>query len=210
VDHVGGLLTLREQADFEVAATGAVLSIIDAGPLFHVLASSHVRRRQIEAGTEQVLANGVTIKPFLVPGKVPLYLERETPETDIRSDHTIGLRLWTDPQRQVVYIPGCGRIDGELCRKIEHAAVLLFDGTLWRDDELVRARVGIKSGRRMGHVPVSGADGSMAALNRIPCGRKIYVHLNNTNPLLIDGSPERVAAQAAGWEVSSDGMEFTV
>jgi pyrroloquinoline quinone biosynthesis protein B len=209
-DHVGGLLTLREQAEFELLATGAVLSIIDGNPIFHVLHPSLVRRRQVEAGKAQVLVNGVTIEPFLVPGKVPLYLERETPRIDMRSDYTIGLKLWTDSARKAVYIPGCGLIDDELRGEVECAAVLLFDGTLWQDDELMRAGVGTKSGRRMGHVPVSGADGSMAGLKETSCGRKIFIHLNNTNPLIVDGSPERLSAQAAGWEVSPDGMEFTV
>ena len=88
------------------------------------------------------------------------------------------------------------------------APLVLFDGTLFTDDEMIRQGVGAKTGRRMGHMPVSGADGSLEALSRLGIGRLIYTHINNTNPLLIDGSPERRAVEAAGAEIACDGMEI--
>ena len=89
------------------------------------------------------------------------------------------------------------------------AKLVLFDGTLWRDDEMIAAGVGSKTGRRMGHISMDGGDGSMAAFAPLGVGRKIYVHINNTNPVLLADSAERAAVEAAGWEVAHDGMELT-
>jgi pyrroloquinoline quinone biosynthesis protein B len=85
--------------------------------------------------------------------------------------------------------------------------VVLFDGTLFTDDEMIRAGAGAKTGRRMGHIPIDGNDGSLAALAGLPA-RRIFMHINNTNPILVDGSPERVRVEAAGWQVAFDGMEI--
>jgi pyrroloquinoline quinone biosynthesis protein B len=85
--------------------------------------------------------------------------------------------------------------------------LVLFDGTLWTDDEMIQSGTGTKTGARMGHICVSGPDGSLAALAPLRIGRKIYIHINNTNPMLLDDSPERAAALRAGWEVAYDGME---
>jgi pyrroloquinoline quinone biosynthesis protein B len=94
-----------------------------------------------------------------------------------------------------------------LAARLEGAPLVFFDGTLWTDDEMVRSGTGTKSGARMGHMSVSGTDGSLAAFASFQVGRKIYIHINNTNPMLLDDSPERAAALRAGWEVAYDGME---
>jgi len=87
--------------------------------------------------------------------------------------------------------------------------VILFDGTLFTDDEMIASGTGQKTGRRMGHMPIGGADGSLAALAGLG-KRRIYVHINNTNPILIDGSPQRALVEAAGWEVAVDGLEIAL
>jgi pyrroloquinoline quinone biosynthesis protein B len=84
---------------------------------------------------------------------------------------------------------------------------MFFDGTLWRDDEMIQLRVGSKTGRRMGHMSMSGDDGTIAALCDLGIGRRIFIHINNSNPALLDDSPERRIANAAGWEIAYDGME---
>jgi pyrroloquinoline quinone biosynthesis protein B len=94
--------------------------------------------------------------------------------------------------------------------RVRGAALLLFDGTLWRDDEIVRAGVGQKTGRRMGHISISGPEGAVAAWEGVSVGRKLFIHLNNTNPVLVDGSAERDAVAAAGWELAEDGMELVI
>jgi pyrroloquinoline quinone biosynthesis protein B len=105
-------------------------------------------------------------------------------------------------------VPGCGDIDGQLLEDLRDTDTLLFDGTLWTDDEMIRTQTGVKTGRRMGHVPVSGEDGSMAQLRSLQAKQKIFVHLNNTNPLLIENSPEQMAARNQGWIIANDGMEI--
>ena len=98
----------------------------------------------------------------------------------------------------------------ELKNRLNGAALVFFDGTLWRDDEMIASGVGVKSGQRMGHMSCSGPDGVIATFAELDVGRKVLIHLNNTNPLLIDNSPECAEAKAAGWEVAYDGMELTV
>jgi pyrroloquinoline quinone biosynthesis protein B len=95
-----------------------------------------------------------------------------------------------------------------LARRLQGADVVLFDGTLWTDDEMLRAGLGGKTGLRMGHMSVSGPDGTLAAFNALDVRRKILLHINNSNPILLDDSPERAAVEAAGWEVAYDGMEI--
>jgi pyrroloquinoline quinone biosynthesis protein B len=111
---------------------------------------------------------------------------------------------------KLTYVPGCGDIDEKLIDDLAGTDILLFDGTVWTDDEMKTAGVGQKTGRRMGHVPVSGADGSMAGLKVLGAKQKFFVHLNNTNPLLVDGSLAREQAEAHGWRVSHDGMELVL
>jgi pyrroloquinoline quinone biosynthesis protein B len=93
--------------------------------------------------------------------------------------------------------------------RLARAGVILFDGTLYRDDEMIASGTGSKTGRRMGHMPIDGADGSLAALDRV-AARRIYVHINNTNPILVEGSPERAEVERRGWEVAADGMEIVL
>jgi pyrroloquinoline quinone biosynthesis protein B len=95
-----------------------------------------------------------------------------------------------------------------LARRLQGADVVLFDGTLWTDDEMLRAGLGGKTGLRMGHMSVSGPSGTIAAFKRIEVGRKILLHINNSNPVLLDDSPQRAETVAAGWEVACDGMEI--
>jgi len=97
-----------------------------------------------------------------------------------------------------------------LAERIRGAPLIFFDGTLYVDDEMIRDGVGVKTGQRMGHMSVSGADGTVAAMRDLDIARKVFIHINTTNPILIDGTPERRAVEAAGWEVAFDGMHLEV
>ena len=99
---------------------------------------------------------------------------------------------------------------GDLADRIRGAGLIFFDGTLWVDDEMIRDGVGVKTGKRMGHMSVSGDDGTMAALRELDIKRKIFIHINTTNPILLDDSEERKQVEAAGWEVSYDGMAIEI
>jgi pyrroloquinoline quinone biosynthesis protein B len=95
-----------------------------------------------------------------------------------------------------------------LLERLAETDVLLFDGTLFRDDEMIRIGVGAKTGRRMGHMPITGPGSSLELLTALPVQQKIYVHINNTNPILIEGAAEREAVERAGFDVAADGMEI--
>ncbi|MTH77605.1 pyrroloquinoline quinone biosynthesis protein PqqB [Paracoccus aestuariivivens] len=208
IDHVAGLLTLREGQSFNLFATPAIHDVLAANPMLAVLRPELVMRREIALDQPFGLVEGISATLFAVPGKVPLYLEGETVETGQMGEQTVGVELTSDRSR-VYYIPGCATVPDWLKSRIAGADALLLDGTLWTDDEMIRAGLGIKTGRRMGHVPVSGADGSMTALAEVPMQRRIYVHLNNSNPLVDPYSPERASVEAAGWQIGHDGMEIT-
>ncbi len=123
---------------------------------------------------------------------------------------TVGVSVTDAGGRRLVYVPGCANVDEGLRTRIRGADLLLFDGTVYHDDELIREGVGHKSGRRMGHQPIAGSDGTIEALRPVEAGRRLFVHINNTNPILLRGTPERAAVEAAGWEVAEDGMEISL
>jgi len=208
VDQVTGLLSLRERQPFTLNATAETLGSLADNPIFDVLAPDVVRRDVVSLGTPFSPVPGINAELFAVPGKVPLYLETANPEIGTETGATVGVEISAGSAR-LVYIPGAASVTPALHRRLAEASVVLFDGTLYTDDEMIRSGTGTKTGRRMGHVPIEGAGGSLAALADIPA-RRIYVHINNTNPILIEGSPERRRVEAAGWEVAEDGLEIVL
>lgn len=206
IDHVAGLLTLREKQAFDLWMTEAISEVIGANPIFNALDPDLVTRRIVALDQPFALVDGVEAELFSVPGKVPLYLEAGEVVTDLEGEQTVGVRL-NAGGADAFYIPGCARVTEALADRLRGAALVFFDGTLWTDDEMIRQGVGQKTGARMGHMSVSGPEGSMAAFAELGVARKVYVHLNNTNPLWRAGSPERAEAEAAGWEVAHDGLE---
>jgi pyrroloquinoline quinone biosynthesis protein B len=207
IDHIGGLLSLREGHRLTVHATGDTLDVLSRNPVFDVLAANTVRRRRLEIGIEQPISGDLTVECFMVPGKLPLYLEGDAPNTSLKSGNTVGVRV-SAAARSFYYIPGCAGLDDDTRARIANAALVFFDGTLWSDDEMITSGTGHKTGRRMGHMPAGGADGSLAALADLGIERLVYTHMNNTNPMLIDGSDEHQAILAAGAETGYDGLEI--
>ncbi len=208
VDQTAGLLNLRERQPFMLAATAETLGILGVNTIFDVLAANIVTRRAVEVGKPFVLPGGLTAELFVVPGKVPLYLERGTPETAVETGANVGIEISADGAR-LCFVPGAAAVTQALRTRLERADVILFDGTLFTDDEMIVAGTGEKTGRRMGHMPIDGADGSLQALSGLG-KRRIYIHINNTNPILIDGSAERGRVESAGWEVAADGLEISL
>jgi len=208
IDHLAGLLTLREQQSF--ALFGSKVTLMQAsGGVFRVLNRDLVQLRETAFDEPADTGLGLTVTAFAVPGKVPLYLEGEAVEIGSESESTAGLEI-SDGRAAFFYVPGCAKINETLAERLKGAKLIFFDGTTYTDDEMVRLGLSQKTAWRMGHVAMSGEGGS---LNRLaPCGiaRKIYVHINNTNPVLIEDSPERAAVLEAGWEVAYDGMEVAL
>lgn len=206
VDHVTGLLTLRERQAFDLYGTDETLRTIADNRIFAVMAEDCVARRRVSLGERFEPLPGLEVEIFPVPGKVPLWREDGALEIGVEGENTVGLTIRAGGAR-LVYIPGCAHITADVRARIDGADALFFDGTLFTDDEMIREGLGAKTGRRMGHVSMSGPDGSAAGLDGLSVGRRLYIHINNTNPVLIEGSPERRAMQEAGWEISEDGLE---
>jgi pyrroloquinoline quinone biosynthesis protein B len=214
VDHIVGLINLREAQPFSIYASDRVLDTIRANSVFQVLAEPMVPRIEIAldkpfrlegAGTDL----GLTVEAFAVPGKVALYLEDASSSNfGSREGDTIGLKV-TDPaeKKSFFYIPGCAAVDDRLAERLKGASTVFFDGTLFTDDEMIEQGLLNKTGARMGHISMAGASGSIATFSKLGVGRLIYVHINNSNPALNENSPARKAIDGAGWEVGYDGME---
>ena len=149
------------------------------------------------------------VNAIAVAGKVPLYLETAGQDPGVsEGGDAVGLEIIdTASDKSFFFIPGCAAINDRLRHRLAGAALVFFDGTLWRDDEMIRMGVGNKTGRRMGHMSMSGEDGTIAAFRDLVVGRRIFIHINNSNPALLDDSAERHLANEAGWEIAYDGME---
>ena len=208
IDQVAGLLSLREREPLMVCATPATLAALADNAMFAVLAADVVRRTAAIPGVPLMLPGEVEARVFMVPGKLPLYLEGENPQTASETAANVGVEISARNAR-LVYIPGAAAVTAAMMERIKRADVVFFDGTLFRDDEMIASGTGAKTGRRMGHMPIDGQDGSLAVLEGV-AGRRVYVHVNNTNPILIEGSPERVEVERKGWEVAEDGMEIVL
>jgi pyrroloquinoline quinone biosynthesis protein B len=217
VDAVAGLLSLREGSPFAVFGHERVLSVLDQNSIFNVLDRDLVPRIPIALDTpfEPCLPDGsptgLTIEAFEVPGKPAWYLEGTSRAGDgeVPGD-TLGLSIRAGDGPPAFVIAACGRVTEDLADRLRGAALVMFDGTLWQDDELIRAGLGRKTGKRMGHLSISGEAGTIEALGDLGIGRRVFVHINNSNPALLPGSRERQALEAAGWQVPRPGEELTL
>lgn len=217
VDHVAGLLNLRESQPLTVYGTHRVLDVLKANTIFNVLNPEFVNREAmkldepVELKKTDGTAAGIRVIPFAVPGKVALWLEDASKGDNFGSveEDTIALEVRdASDSTRFFYVPACARMTPELAERLRGAELVFFDGTLWVDDEMIRDGVGVKTGQRMGHMSNSGSDGSIAALRDLDIQRKVFIHINTTNPILLDDSDERREVEAAGWEVSYDGMKL--
>lgn len=209
IDHVAGLLTLREGQPFAIYATEAVSSSLRDNPIFRVLDPAIVPLTAITLDNPVPTSLGIEIVAFAVPGKVPLYEEGAELQIGGETETTVGLRI-VGGGSHFFYIPGCAYVTPALLERIGGAPLLFFDGTTYTDDEMVRLGLSRKTAHRMGHIAMSGPKGSITAFDGTKIGRKVYVHINNTNPVLVKGSPERAAVEEAGWDVAYDGMEINL
>jgi pyrroloquinoline quinone biosynthesis protein B len=218
VDAVAGLLSMREGSPFTIYAHAKVISILKDNSIFNVLNEKNVRRQPIEVNTvfEPALPDGspsgIEILPFAVAGKSAWYLEGKVhPGGDIGAGDTLGLRLRDKATDKYLYfLAACAGITDDLKARLAGAAVVFFDGTVWRDDELIAAGLGNKTGQGMGHIAMSGASGAIESLAGLDIDRKIFLHINNSNPALLPASPERKIAERAGWQIPADGTEISL
>src|SRR6476619_3820562 len=218
VDAVAGLLSMREGSPFTLYAHERVLAILRSNSIFNVLSAENVKRRPIEVDKafEPALPDGspsgIEVLPFEVPGKGAWYLEGKAhPAGGDGAGDTLGLRILDRSSgRYLYFLAACARVTDDLKSRLAGAALVFFDGTVWRDDELIAAGLGAKTGQGMGHISMSGEHGAIESLAGLDIGRKMFLHINNSNPALLRGSDERKELEQAGWQIPADGMEITL
>jgi pyrroloquinoline quinone biosynthesis protein B len=218
IDAVAGLLSMREGSPFTIYAHAKVLSVLQTNSIFNVLNENNVPRQPIEVDRafEPTLPDGtpsgLEILPFAVPGKSAWYLEGKAhPGGNMAVGDTLGLRISDKASASYFYfLAACAAVDDNLRSRLAGAPLIFFDGTVWRDDELIAAGLGNKTGQGMGHIAMSGETGAIAALADLGIGRKIFLHINNSNPALLAASPERKIAEGAGWQIPADGTEIVL
>jgi pyrroloquinoline quinone biosynthesis protein B len=219
VDAVAGLLSMREGSPFTIYAHPGVLSILKANSIFNVLSEANVKRQPIaidepfELRLPDETRSGIEVLPFAVPGKVAWYL-RDTSLPGGRGDEigdTIGLRIRDKAtDKYIFFLAACAHVTDDLKARLTGAALVFFDGTVWRDDEMIAAGLGQKRGQDMGHIAMSGTAGAIESLAGLGIDRKLFLHINNSNPALLANSEERRALERAGWQIPADGMEIVL
>jgi pyrroloquinoline quinone biosynthesis protein B len=213
VDAVAGLLSLREGSPFTLFAHPHVHDVLAANSIFNVLGDKVVRvpiaiDEAFEPRLPNGRASGLAITPFRVPGKVALYLEDDKRKETSDGD-TLGLKIEDrSTGRSLFVITACARVTPELKARLQNADLLFFDGTVWQDDELIAQGLGQKTGQRMGHMAMRGADGTITALADCGIKQRVFLHINNSNPVWCETSRERAEAMRAGWIIAADGMDF--
>jgi pyrroloquinoline quinone biosynthesis protein B len=218
IDAVAGLLSMREGSPFTIYAHAKVLAILRDNSIFNVLSEKNVTRQPIDVdhAFEPALPDGspsgIEVLPFTVSGKSAWYLEGKAhPGADIGDGDTLGLRIGDKATGKYFYfLAACAGVTDDLKKRLAGAPLIFFDGTVWRDDELIVAGLGNKTGQGMGHIAMSGDNGAIESLAGLDIGRKIFLHINNSNPALLHDSSERVRVERAGWQIAADGMEITL
>ena len=216
IDHIAGLLTMRERQPFVIYATERVIHVLENNPVFNILDPAIVKKIPLSVNRLTKICNveneptGIQIKAFPVPGKIALFLEdKKKKNFGSEDEDTIGIRILDKKKnRSVSYIPGCAKVTAFVKSQVENSDCLFFDGTLFCDDEMIKAGLGPKTGQRMGHMSISGEDGAIEAWRNTAIPEKIFIHINNSNPVLDDHSAERQKVEQSGWKVAFDGMEL--
>ena len=213
LDHTVGLALLREARKLQLYATDAVLSVLTEDSRLLPVTAAFAEIQVTQLPLEQAVAlrtgdgssTGLTVTAIAVPGDPPRFARRNQP------GHTVGLLIRDSTSgTSAAFVPGCGELSPGLLERLSRVDLLLFDGTFWTDTELVDLGISERTARQMDHLPVSGSDGSLAMIAGLPCRQKVYTHINNSNPILLEQSPERRAVEAAGVIVGDDGMRFAL
>jgi pyrroloquinoline quinone biosynthesis protein B len=210
LDHCLGLLSLRESHPLVIHAPEPMRrGFTEGNVLYRTLQRfpGQVTWRDLQLGHEEALG-GLSVEAVPVPGKPPVHLEGLAgPDPG----ENVGFRI-REPAtgRGLAYFSGVGALTPAVRAAIEDADCVFFDGTFWTSDELPALGLGTKRAEAMAHLPVSGPGGSLAALANVRARRRLYIHINNTNPMLRDDSAERAAVTTAGWEVAEDGVDIVL
>ena len=210
IDHTAGLLLLRESAlpVHVFGDQGVGRALREGYPVLTMLERySGAEWHSLDRGQEHGLeGSSLTVEPFAAGGDAPRYLDGSGVELEA-SGYVFRDRAGAGV---VTYVPGLASLDAGVLQRFAASDLVLVDGTFWRDDELAQRGISSRTAADMGHVPLSGPDGTLAALERLERPRKVLVHINNTNPILLEDSAERATVLAAGVEIAEDGLEFAL
>lgn len=212
LDHTLGIALLREARQLSVYATAAAERILDRDSrlLPVTRAFSHVPVTELPLDARVALeyrdgsASGLTVEAFPVAAGPPRFATRPM------DGHTVGLLIREEAGGVCAFVPGCGDLNASTLEHLVAADALLFDGTFWADDELIALGIGDRTARDLDHVPIAGPGGSLEQLAALSCEHRVYTHINNTNPILLEQSPERDAVTRAGIMVGFDGLRLTL
>jgi pyrroloquinoline quinone biosynthesis protein B len=213
LDHTMGIALLREGRLLQLYSTRAVHEVLSQDsrivPVTFAFARVKVTELALDASApihyHDGADSGLRVTPVAVAGDPPRFARRDLP------GHTVGLFIEdTRSGGTLAFVPGCGALDDALLARLARADLLLFDGTFWTDDEMIRLGLSEHTALQMDHLPVSGTEGSLARLAGLPCRHRVYTHINNSNPMLIEDSQERRTVTQAGLLVGDDGMRFTL
>jgi pyrroloquinoline quinone biosynthesis protein B len=213
LDHTLGLLLLREGKKLQIHAPAKVQQSLTDGISIGPVLASFCGVKWIEPGAESSLLyrdsspSGLLYEAIPLPGHPPRYMKRSV----FQPGNVVGYRI-TDEKTgcRVLFLPDVAALDEKLTEILPQCEILLFDGTFWSENEMQGSGIGERTASHMGHLPISWVSGSLKALGELKLQHKIYIHINNTNPILLENSSERAVVMAAGCTVGEDGMEFAI
>lgn len=214
LDHTLGLVLLREARYLPVFATAAACKVLEHDsrilPVTRAFADVPVTELRLDS-TQTLFArdgspSGLSVEAFAVTAAGPPRFAR----TD-EVGHTVGLVLRDQANGTTcAFVPACGELTPSLLERLAQTDVLLFDGTFWTDSELIDLAISDRTARQMDHLPISGRNGSLAQLAALPCRHRIYTHINNTNPMLVERSAQRTLVEQAGLTIGVDGLRVSI
>lgn len=217
IDQVAGLLSLRELQPFRIYCTPSIRRILqEDNSVFAMLnrVPDQVSWTDIDCDGSFCLqalperGAGINCSVYSLGNRYPAYVSRERVAGLKPEDALLGVMATSPSGKRLAYLPAVPVVDDSLLQRLDEADLLLFDGTFWSDDELIRVQGRGSTAQEMGHIPVSGAEGSLHKLAGLRKPRKIFIHVNNTNPMLDESGPEYAEVRAAGWEVAEDGWSL--
>jgi pyrroloquinoline quinone biosynthesis protein B len=217
IDQIAGLLSLRELQPLRIYCTPSIRRILqEDNSMFAMLNRVPDQVSWTEIGSEEsfpllnVAGNdsGISCAVFSLGRRYPAYVSGERVASLKPEEALLGAILTSSSGARLAYMAAVPAADDALLRRLEETDLLLFDGTFWSDDELIRVQGSGSTAREMGHIPMSGAEGSLRKLAGLRRPRKVFVHINNTNPMLDESGSAYAEVRAAGWEVAEDGWSF--
>jgi len=213
IDQIAGLLSLRELQPLQIYSTPSLRRILqEDNSVFGMLnrVPNQVSWQEITIGQSFPLLgltgaeSGIRCEAFSLADGYPAYVSAQRSATLRPEEASLGLFVGSSSGRKLAYMPAVPAIDGALLQRLESVDLLLFDGTFWSDDELIQVQGSGATAHEMGHIPISGAQGSLRRLAGLQHPRKVFIHVNNTNPILDESGPQYREVCDAGWEVAAD------